>query len=136
LQAAQAVDAADAVERLKAFAYDAMVVDLLLPDANGLEVLEEAVTRYPQLQSSSSPASGGVEDAVTGDEAGAIDFLIKPFQLAGLARVLQAPSISDGCAKRTPNCACSCATASGSRTSSGATAPCSRCSRRSNSSPR
>ena len=38
--AAQAVDAADAVERLKAYAYDAMVVDLLLPDASGLEVLE------------------------------------------------------------------------------------------------
>src|SRR6266536_2589669 len=32
--AAQAVDATDAIDRLKHFAYDAMVIDLHLPDAN------------------------------------------------------------------------------------------------------
>jgi DNA-binding NtrC family response regulator len=88
--AAQAVDAADAVERLKAFAYDAMVVDLLLPDASGLEVLEEAISRYPQLPVVIITGFGGVEEAVKAMKRGAIDFLIKPFQLAGLSRVLQA----------------------------------------------
>ena len=88
--AAQAVDAADAVERLKAYAYDAMVVDLLLPDASGLEVLEEAVSRYPQLPVVIITGFGGVEEAVKAMKRGAIDFLIKPFQLAGLSRVLQA----------------------------------------------
>ena len=47
--AAQAVDAADALERLKGFAYDALVVDLRLPDADGMRVLEEAIARYPGI---------------------------------------------------------------------------------------
>ena len=88
--AAQAVDAADAIERLKAYAYDAMVVDLMLPDASGMEVLEEAVARYPQLPVVVITGFGGVEEAVKAMKRGAIDFLIKPFQLVGLARVLQA----------------------------------------------
>ena len=88
--AAQAVDAADAIERLKAYAYDAMVVDLLLPDASGLGVLEEAVARYPQLPVVIITGFGGVEEAVKAMKRGAIDFLIKPFQLTQLARVIGA----------------------------------------------
>jgi DNA-binding NtrC family response regulator len=87
---AQATDAADAIERLKAFAYDAMVVDLMLPDASGMEVLDEAVARYPQLPVVVATGFGGVEEAVKAMQRGAIDFLIKPFQLAGLARTLRA----------------------------------------------
>jgi DNA-binding NtrC family response regulator len=88
--AAQATDATDAIERLKAFAYDAMVVDLMLPDKSGMDVLEEAVARYPQLPVVVVTGFGGVEEAVKAIRRGAIDFLIKPFQLAGLARTLQA----------------------------------------------
>src|SRR5919112_4188613 len=75
--AAQAVDAADAIERLKSFAYDAIVIDLHLPDANGLEVLDEAVGRYPQIQAVDIPGFCGVSEAVTAMKRGAIDFLIK-----------------------------------------------------------
>ena len=88
--AAQAVDAADARDRLKSYAYDAMVVDLLLPDASGMEVLDEAIARYPQLPVVVITGFGGVEEAVKAMKRGAIDFLIKPFQLAALARVLEA----------------------------------------------
>jgi DNA-binding response OmpR family regulator len=37
---AQALDGADALERLRGFAYDALVVDLRLPDANGMDILD------------------------------------------------------------------------------------------------
>src|SRR5215217_2224006 len=87
--AAQTADAADAIDRLKSFAYDAIVIDLHLPDANGMEVLDEAVTRYPQIQAVVITGFGGVTDAVAAMKRGAIDFLIKPFQLTQLARVLQ-----------------------------------------------
>src|SRR4030095_3493546 len=86
--AAQAADAADAIDRLKSFAYDAIVIDLHLPDANGMEVLEEAVTRYPQIQAVVITGFGGVSEAVAAMKRGAIDFLIKPFQLSQLSRVL------------------------------------------------
>jgi DNA-binding NtrC family response regulator len=87
---AQSPDAADALERLKAFAYDAIVVDLHLPDANGMEVLEEALGRYPQIRAVTITGFGGVPEAVTAMKLGAIEFLIKPFQLSQLANILRA----------------------------------------------
>ena len=88
--AAQAVDAADALERLKGFAYDALVVDLRLPDADGMRVLEEALSRYPRISAVVITGFGGVAEAVEAIKLGAIDFFIKPFQLTQLARVLGA----------------------------------------------
>jgi len=87
--AAQASDAADAIERLQGFAYDGLVVDLKLPDGNGMSVLDEAVARYPMIRAVVITGFGGVEEAVTAIRRGAVDFLIKPFQLSQLARVLR-----------------------------------------------
>jgi DNA-binding NtrC family response regulator len=87
---ARALDAADAIERLRGFAYDGVVVDLRLPDANGMDVLDEALTLYPEIRAIVITGFGGVSEAVTAIKRGAIDFLIKPFQLTQLARVLRA----------------------------------------------
>jgi DNA-binding NtrC family response regulator len=86
--AAQASDAADAIERLQGFAYDGLVVDLKLPDANGMVVLDEALARYPAIRAVVITGFGGVEEAVSAIRRGAVDFLIKPFQLSQLSRVL------------------------------------------------
>jgi DNA-binding NtrC family response regulator len=87
---AQAVDAADAIARLEGFAYDGLVVDLRLPDADGMSVLTAALDRYPEIRSVVMTGFGGVEEAVKAIKLGAIDFLIKPFQLVQLSQVLQA----------------------------------------------
>jgi DNA-binding NtrC family response regulator len=85
---AQAADAAEAIERLKGFAYDAVVIDLRLPDADGMDVLDAALTRYPDVLAVMVTGFGGVAEAVAAMKRGAVDFLIKPFQLAQLSRVL------------------------------------------------
>src|SRR5687767_12060981 len=87
--AAQAVDATDAIDRLKNFAYDAMVIDLHLPDANGMEVLCDAIVRYPQIRAVVITGFGEVADAVTAMKRGAVDFLTKPFELSQLTRVIK-----------------------------------------------
>ncbi|MCC7180134.1 MAG: sigma-54-dependent Fis family transcriptional regulator [Acidobacteria bacterium] len=87
---AQALTAADAHSRLEAFAYDGMVIDLGLPDADGLDVLDEALTRYPQMRCVVVTGWGGAPEAVRAIKRGAIDFMIKPFQLVQLAQVLEA----------------------------------------------
>lgn len=87
---AQALDGADAISRLRGFAYDGLVVDLRLPDANGMDVLDEALTLFPAIRAVVITGFGGVNEAVTAIKRGAIDFLIKPFQLAQLSRVLRA----------------------------------------------
>jgi DNA-binding NtrC family response regulator len=86
---AQSADAASAKERLEAFAYDGLVVDLHLPDTSGMSVLEEAIARYPEIKAVVMTGFGGVAEAVEAMKRGAIDFLIKPFQLSQLARVLE-----------------------------------------------
>ena len=87
---AQSFDGADALERLRGFAYDALVVDLRLPDADGMDILDEALTRYPDMRAVVITGMGGVAEAVTAVRRGAIDVLIKPFQLAQLSRTLRA----------------------------------------------
>jgi DNA-binding NtrC family response regulator len=87
---AEAPTGAEAVERLKAFAYDALVVDLKLPDADGMDILDAALSRYPEVFAVVMTGYGGVEEAVKAIKKGAIDFLIKQFQLSQLTRVLTA----------------------------------------------
>jgi DNA-binding NtrC family response regulator len=72
---AQAPTGADAQDRLKGFAYDGLVIDLKLPDANGLEILDAALTRYPEMVAVVMTGYGGVEEAVAAIKRGAIDFL-------------------------------------------------------------
>ena len=85
---AQAGDVADALARLEGFAYDALVIDLGLPDGDGMDVLGSAIGRYPDLCSVVMTGSGGVPDAVQAIKRGAVDFLVKPFPLAPLADLL------------------------------------------------
>jgi two-component system, NtrC family, response regulator AtoC len=87
---AQALDGADALDRLRGFAYDALVVDLGLPDANGMDILDQALLLYPDIRAVVVTGFGGVDEAVQAIKKGAIDFLVKPFQLVQLARVLKA----------------------------------------------
>jgi DNA-binding NtrC family response regulator len=87
---AEAPTGADAMERLAAFAYDAVVLDVKLPDADGMDVLDSALARYPEIVAVVMTGFGGVEDAVRAIRKGALDFLIKPFQLSQLTRVLTA----------------------------------------------
>jgi two-component system, NtrC family, response regulator AtoC len=85
---AQAVDGVDALGRLEGFAYDGLVIDLRLPDANGMDILKAAIERYPTIRCVVITGYGGVEEAVTALKLGAIDFLIKPFQLVQLEQIL------------------------------------------------
>jgi DNA-binding NtrC family response regulator len=87
---AQAPTGFDALDRLKGFAYDGLVVDLELPDANGLDVLDAALTRYPEMMAVVMTGVGGVDEAAAAITRGAINSFIKPVQPAHLSRVLAA----------------------------------------------
>jgi DNA-binding NtrC family response regulator len=87
--AAEAASSEDARARLEGFAYDCLVVDLGLPDGDGMQVLRDALERYPAMKAVVVTGFGGVEEAIKAIRLGAIDFLIKPFQLSQIARGLQ-----------------------------------------------
>jgi two-component system, OmpR family, response regulator MprA len=85
-----AADGAEALERLADSPPDAVVLDLLMPPPDGLEVcrrLRAAGDRVPVLILT---ARDGVPDRVKGLDAGADDYLVKPFALEELTARLRA----------------------------------------------
>ena len=85
----QACDATSALTHLQRFRFDAVVIDLRLPDADGMRVLDRALDKYPEIVSVVISGYGGVTEAVAAMKCGAHDFLIKPFELPQLSAVLQ-----------------------------------------------
>jgi len=79
--AASAVDASAALELIN---YDAAVLDLGLPDGDGLAVLAAARRIGKALPILILTARDAVEDRVAGLNAGADDYLTKPFAMSGL----------------------------------------------------
>jgi len=68
--------------------FDAIVLDLMLPGRGGLEILGSLRRAIPSTPVIVLTARGEIEDRVAGLDAGAVDYLVKPFSLAELvARV-------------------------------------------------
>lgn len=59
--------------------FDVVVLDLMLPRRSGLEVLRSLHKARPTLPVIVLTARGEIEDRVAGLEAGAVDYLVKPF---------------------------------------------------------
>ena len=82
--------AADARDALSAARYAAVVLDLGLPDEDGLTVLSELRRSEDATPVLVLTARGGVHDRVAGLRAGAYDYLVKPFAYEELVARLQA----------------------------------------------
>jgi len=81
---------ADASAALRAAAFDAVVLDLMLPDGSGLDVLAEARARQLPTPVLLLTARDSVPDRIAGLDAGADDYLGKPFDLDEVAARLRA----------------------------------------------
>ncbi len=82
--------AAEARDALRDVNYAAMILDLGLPDDDGLAVLAELRRRADPLPVIVLTARGGVQDRVAGLRRGADDYLAKPFALEELIARLEA----------------------------------------------
>ncbi|MEQ1528655.1 MAG: response regulator, partial [Methylococcales bacterium] len=77
-----------ALQLLEAEDFDVIVLDLGLPDMDGLELLRRLRSRKIPLPILILTARDGVNDRITGIEQGADDYMAKPFSLQELeARV-------------------------------------------------
>jgi len=105
-------DGAAAVERGTAAAFDLVVLDLMLPRMDGVEVARRLKSRRPALHILMLTARGSEEDKVRGLMSGADDYVTKPFgarellaRVAAVERRIRATSSSseperlhaDGC---------------------------------------
>ncbi|MGI4887389.1 MAG: response regulator transcription factor [Janthinobacterium lividum] len=85
-----AADFAQAYEKIKLYRYDCVLLDLTLPDGNGLDLVRA-------LKADNSPAGvliftarDTLEDRIAGLDLGADDYLVKPFHLSELNARLRA----------------------------------------------
>lgn len=81
-------DAAKALDYVHATEYDLVILDLMLPDMDGLDLLKKVRNRKTSPPVMILSARDAVDDRVKGLELGADDYLVKPFAFVELlARV-------------------------------------------------
>ncbi len=81
-------DGRDAFNSVRANSYDLVIVDLMLPGMNGVTLVRNLRREHRSLPILVVTARDALEDRVTGLDAGADDYLVKPFEMPELeARV-------------------------------------------------
>jgi DNA-binding response OmpR family regulator len=85
-----ASDGSTGLERALAEDIDLVLLDMMLPGTSGLEVLERLHVAKPTVPVIALTALGEVDDRVVGLDAGAADYLTKPFSLSELAARIRA----------------------------------------------
>lgn len=90
----------DGLEYALAFEYDAIVLDIMLPRLNGLELLREIRNRRVKSPVLLLTARNSVNDRVQGLDFGADDYLVKPFAfpelLARIRALMRRPPLQTG----------------------------------------
>ncbi len=84
-----APDGSTAVRTAREFRPDAVVLDVMLPDFDGLEVLRRMRADAPEMPVLFLTARDAVEDRVAGLTAGGDDYVTKPFSLEELVARLR-----------------------------------------------
>ena len=83
-------DGSDAGEQALTIDYDVVVLDLMLPGRSGFQILRDIRARKPSLPVLMLTAKASMEERVAGLDAGADDYMTKPFALAELSARLRA----------------------------------------------
>lgn len=68
-----------AIQKIDIYTYDCILLDLMLPDGDGLKLLDMLNQNSPQQGVIIISAKGSIEDKVKGLQIGADDYLAKPF---------------------------------------------------------
>lgn len=91
-----AADAAAALHLLTQHTYELVLVDVGLPDMDGIELIRHLRRRSPELLVLIVTGRDSLEDRVAGLESGADDYLIKPFEALELQARVRALLRSSG----------------------------------------
>lgn len=80
----------DALHSVKSFNYDAIILDLGLPDQDGLQILPQIKIISQQTPVIICTARDALDDRIAGLNTGSDDYLVKPFAVAELIARIQA----------------------------------------------
>ena len=85
-----AFDGEEALTLLKQYEYDVIILDIMLPKIDGLEVLKRARLNKIETPIIMLTAKSAIEDKITGLDLGADDYLPKPFSTEELLARIRA----------------------------------------------
>ena len=74
-------DGQEALQSLKENTYDVLLLDLMMPDMDGISLLKKALAIDPNLVCIMMTGHGTVQTAVEAMKSGAFDYILKPFKL-------------------------------------------------------
>ncbi len=75
----------DACDKIAAYSYDCIMLDIMLPDGNGLQLLRHIKESKKEERIIIISARDSLDDKITGLDLGADDYLAKPFYMAELS---------------------------------------------------
>jgi DNA-binding response OmpR family regulator len=73
-----------AAEKIDLYLYDMLLLDIGLPDGNGLDLIKSLTQEHPQTGIIIVSARNSISDKISGLDLGADDYLSKPFNLTEL----------------------------------------------------
>lgn len=82
-------DPVSGLEELRGQTYEALLLDMRMPEMSGLEVLNELRKFDNHISVVMMTAYPAVESAIEAKRRGVIDYLRKPFELGDLRRILE-----------------------------------------------
>jgi len=88
--------AAEGLAAFRAETHDVMLLDLMLPDRDGLDLMRDCLDHAPDANVIVITANGSINKAVEAMRAGAYDFLVKPFDEQRLLN-----SVANACVNHT-----------------------------------
>lgn len=71
----------DAIAALQSQPYDLLITDLVMPDADGMEVIKKAKELYPDIMIIIMTGYASLDTAIEAIHQGAYDYIRKPFRL-------------------------------------------------------
>ncbi len=77
-------DAEDAIVLLNKLTFDLAITDIMLPKMNGIDLCKFIKQKYPDLPVIMLTALGTIDEKVEGFDAGADDYMVKPFEIREL----------------------------------------------------
>jgi DNA-binding NtrC family response regulator len=92
MEVTTSTSATDALKKAEKESYDAIVLDLMMPEMDGLEALQEIKKNNPELQVILLTGHATVKKGIKAMKLGAIDFLEKPADIETLTEKIHKAS--------------------------------------------
>ncbi|MFH2220258.1 MAG: response regulator [Pseudomonadota bacterium] len=94
-QVAVAGSAKEALKKMEKESFSLLLSDIVMPDINGLDLLERVKSRWPQTKAVMMTAYASTETAVKAIRLGALDYICKPFTPDELRSAVEAALTGD-----------------------------------------